>query len=119
MSAVTFRERVPVSPPCKLPRLTRETVPGRDALGASYDAEIPRTPGTGYDCTLSISLRLLLDANSLYFSLTSTSSKHALCDRPFGFVGNPLSCILEEIAPQRNTSERVFSRGKECIAGKG
>jgi hypothetical protein len=98
-SAVTSRERVPTSPTCKLPRLTSETDPVRDALRASYDAEIPRTPSADYDCALAIPLRLLLHANSDYFSLTSTFSKHALRDRPFGSVGNTPTCILEEIAP--------------------
>jgi hypothetical protein len=56
MSAVTSRQRVPNSPTGKLPRLTIETDPVRDAFGASYDAEIPRTPSADYDCALTISL---------------------------------------------------------------
>jgi hypothetical protein len=59
MSAVTSRQRVPDSPPCKLPRFTIETDPVRDAFGASYHAEIPRTPSADYDRAPMISLRSL------------------------------------------------------------
>jgi hypothetical protein len=59
MSAVTSRRRVRDSPTCKLPRLTIGTDPVRDAFGASYDAEIPRTPGADYDCALMIAQRSL------------------------------------------------------------
>ena len=59
MNAVTSRQRVRGAPTCKLPRLTIETDPVRDAFGAFYDAEIPRTPGADYDRALMISLRSL------------------------------------------------------------
>jgi hypothetical protein len=59
MSAVTSRQQVPNSPTCKLSRFTIEADPVRHAFGASYDAEIPRTPGADYDCALMIPLRSL------------------------------------------------------------
>ena len=63
MSAVTSRQRVPNSPTCKLPRLTIETDPVRDAFGAPYDAEIPRTPRANDESALLIAPRRLLHAN--------------------------------------------------------
>jgi hypothetical protein len=68
MSAVTSRQQVPDSQTCKLPRLTIETDPVRDAFGALYDAEITRTPSADYESALLIFLRLLLYANFHHLS---------------------------------------------------
>ena len=59
VSSLNFHEPVPSFPMGKLPRLAIETDPVRDAFGASYDAEIPRTPSADCDCALMISLRSL------------------------------------------------------------
>ena len=119
MSAVTSRQRVPAPPTCKLPRLTIETDPVRDAFGSSHDAEIPRTPSADDESALLMSPRLLLHTGLHYLTPNAYNLETCIVQQAFAFVGNPLFCILEGIALQWNTPERVFSRGKECIAREG
>jgi hypothetical protein len=117
MSSVKSHQRVPGSPPCKLSRLAIETDPVRHAFGAFHGAEISRTPCADYEPGL-LSFSCLIVHADLHHSSPNTEIGEARIGEQ-AFDGNPVNFILEEVALQRNTSERVFFEGKECISWEG
>jgi hypothetical protein len=119
VSSVKSHRRVPGSPPGKLSRLAIETDRVRHAFGAFHGAEISRTPCADYEPGLLTSSRLMLHADLHHSSPNTEIGEARIGEQAPEFDGNPVNFIVEEVAMQRNTSERVSFEGKECMAQEG